>query len=131
MMPTRFNRQRGLLAAVVLSSILIAVLVISFAAQANIARAQSKTLLTVFQAIQQKAQADPKFAFTIESYGAAASGPGLSIATVSGTAGTIVDMGDDYVCIGSQKVDASTDLKTVCVPFSAIVQAQAGNTLFN
>jgi hypothetical protein len=124
--------RRRLYVVVALTAVgLIAAFVFSFVARPSVADAQSKVFLSVFQAIQQKGQTDPHFAFSVQSYGAAASGPGLSISTINASANSIIDMGDNYVCLGSIKVDSSADLKTVCLPFSAIVQVQATNTLFN
>ena len=110
---------------------LAAAVVFVFASRPSVADAQSRTFLLVFQTIQQKAQTDPKFAFSVESYGAGAGGGALTISTINASANAIVDMGDNYVCLGSIKVDSSSDLKTVCIPFSAIVQVQAQNTLYN
>ena len=69
------TRRRALVAVALGVVGLAAAILFVFGSRPSAADAQSRTFLLVFQTIQQKAQTDPKFAFSVELYGAAASGP--------------------------------------------------------
>lgn len=127
------NRRFILMTFTLLFAIVIAVLVILFLSRSAVANAQAKSMQSIFQLIQQQAKNDPKFPFTIESYAppVAAGTQGLVVGAINASANSIVEIGEDYVCLGSiQMGSTDKDIKTVCVPYSAIVRVQMQNTLF-
>src|SRR5262245_37294764 len=116
-------------------SIIILILLsvsLTFLIRPSAVNAQSKNMQSIFLRIQQQPSDDHQFPFTIESYGATtSSNPNVVITAINAGANSIVDVGDDYVCLGSvQMGDSTQELMTVCIPYSAIVRVQTQNTLF-
>jgi hypothetical protein len=112
--------------------ILLSVALLTLLLHIPVAKAQSKTMQGIFQRIQQRAKADPHFIFTVESYApASTTNQAVGVIAINAAANSIVDLGDDYVCLGSiQVTNDPKDLKTVCLPDSSIVRVYAQNTLF-
>lgn len=125
------NRSTIFVAFGMMFAVLMAAMFIALSSHSITVNAQSKSMQTVFQHIQQQAKADPKFPFTVESYGPTTNNTAVGISTINASANSIVEIGDDYVCMGSIQMSTTPDdIKTVCIPFSSIVRVYAQNTLF-
>lgn len=84
------------------------------------ARSSSRSMETLFLDAQQKALSDPDLRYVIDYYGPGCNG--VCVLSASGPAKSIVDVGEDFVCLNDVLMDNQPPSFDVCIPYSSIVR---------